>query len=396
MGKPLEGVKILDLTRVLAGPFSTMLLKELGAEIIKVEMPEKGDDSRGFGPFKNNKSVYFLSINHGKKSISVNMKSEQGKEIILDLVEKCDVVMENFSPGTMERLGFGYDVLKKRNPSIIYASTSGFGHTGPFAKRPSYDILAQAMGGVMSITGWPDSPPTRVGMSLGDINAALYTTIGVLGALYRKQMTGEGDRVDISMLDCQLSILENALIRYQVDGVSPEPIGNRHPTITPFQAFKAKDRYFVLGVGNEDVWHRLCISLNKEEWTKDPRFEKNMKRTQNLLELTSLLDEIFIEKNASEWVSLFESHNVPCSLINKVEDLFEHEQIKSRNMLVNVTDSDIGEVTIAGNAIKMDSIPEEKIKKPAPEIGEHNYEILERFLGYNKDKIDSLKEIGVL
>ncbi len=257
MPKPLEQLKVLDLTRVLAGPYCTMLLRELGAEIIKVEMPETGDDARHYGPFKANKSVYFLSINRGKESISINLKTEQGKQIIRELVQKIDVLVENFRPGTMEKLGLGYDLLKEINPRLIYAASSGFGHTGPEAKKPAYDMLVQAMGGMISITGWPDSPPTRVGMSIGDITASLFTAIGICSALYQRERTGEGQKIDIGMLDCQVAILENAIVRYQVDGVPPQPLGNRHPTITPFQAFKAKDDYIIIPVGNNNLWQIL-------------------------------------------------------------------------------------------------------------------------------------------
>jgi len=254
MSKPLENIKVLDLTRVLAGPFCTMILNDLGAYVLKVELPGTGDDARAFGPFKNEQSLYFVSINRGKDSISLNLKSEKGKNILKELVKKFDIIIENYRPGTMEKLGLGYDELKKINPKIIYAASSGFGHTGPDSQKPAYDILAQAMGGVMSITGWPDSQPTRVGMSLGDITASLYTAIGINAALYQRMITGEGQKIDVSMLDCQVSILENALARFQVDGKSPEPIGNRHPTITPFQAFKAKDNYFVIAIGNDSLW----------------------------------------------------------------------------------------------------------------------------------------------
>ena len=244
--KPLSNIKVLDLTRVLAGPFCTMILSDLGAEVIKVEIPVKGDDSRHFGPFLNEKSLYFVSINRAKKSISLNLKSKKGKEILRELVKQVDVIVENFRPGTMEKLSIGYESLKKLNPRLIYAASSGFGHTGPDSKKPAYDILAQAAGGIMSITGWPDSSPTRVGMSLGDITASLYTAIGISTALYQREITGKGQKIDVAMLDCQVSILENALSRYQVEKKSPEPLGNRHPTITPFQAYKAKDKYFVM------------------------------------------------------------------------------------------------------------------------------------------------------
>ena len=290
MPKPLENIKVLDLTRVLAGPFCTMILSDLGAEVIKVEIPEKGDDSRHFGPFKNGNSLYFLSVNRGKKSISLNLKSEKGKKIFMDLIKDFDIVIENYRPGTMEKLGIGYETIKKINPKIIYAAASGFGHTGPDSRKPAYDILAQAMGGLMSITGWLDTPPTRVGMSIGDITASLFTAIGIAAALFHREKTGKGQKIDVSMLDSQVAILENALVRYQVSGNSPQPVGNQHPTITPFQAFKAKDSYFIIAAGNEQLWKKLCIALESEELIEDDRFSNNQKRTENKIELIKIME----------------------------------------------------------------------------------------------------------
>ncbi|HBF87999.1 MAG TPA: carnitine dehydratase [Bacteroidales bacterium] len=394
--KPLENIKILDLTRVLAGPFSTMILSDLGAEVVKIEVPLTGDDSRAFGPFKNNKSMYFLSINRGKKSVSINLKSEKGKKILLDLVEKFDVIIENFKPGTMEKLGLGYDVIKEINPKIIYAASSGFGHTGPDSKKPAYDILVQAMGGVMSITGWPDSPPTRVGMSLGDITASFYTGLGILAALYQRTITGLGQKIDVAMLDCQLSILENALLRFQVDGVPPKPIGNRHPTITPFQAFQAKDNYFVIGVGNDSIFVKLCHAISREDLLLDERFKTNSSRTKYLTEIVNILNNVFLTKNVDEWMTILENAQVPCAPINTIDKVMENRQLKARNMIVEVEDKVIGKVKIAGNPIKMTSIPEQTTRKPAPEIGEHNIEILSSLLNMSEHEINKLKEEGVL
>jgi len=396
MSKPLENIKILDLTRVLAGPFCTMILSDLGAEVIKVETPKIGDDSRYFGPFKNNKSLYFISINRDKKSISLNLKTEKGKNILLELVKKVDVVTENYRPGTMEKLGIGYDVLSKINPRLIYAASSGFGHTGPYSKKPAYDILVQAMGGIMSITGWPNNPPTRVGMSIGDITAALFTAIGVTTALYHREITGLGQKVDVSMLDCQLAILENAMTRFQVDGVAPEPIGNRHPTITPFQAFKGKDDYFVIGIGNDSLWAELCEVIDRKDLINNEKFNTNLNRTKNINELVKILDEIFSKKTASEWISILENAGLPCSHINKIDKVMSNPQILARNMIVEVEDKDVGKINIAGNSIKMSSFPDEPKRNPAPEIGEHNSLIFKDMLGLSDDEINQLKNEGVI
>jgi len=396
MSKPLSNVKVLDLTRVLAGPFCTMILNDLGADIVKVEVPNCGDDSRSFGPFKNNQSLYFVSINRGKKSISLNLKSEKGKNILLNLIKQFDVIIENYKPGTMEKLGLGYDVLKEINPQIIYAAASGFGHTGPDSKKPAYDILAQAMGGIISITGWPDSAPTRVGMSLGDITASLYTAIGINAALYYRAISGEGQKVDVSMLDCQVSILENALTRYQVDNKPPKPIGNRHPTITPFQAFKAKDEYFVIAVGNDNLWAKFCNAVGMTDLITDQRFSTNGNRTKNISELIPIIDNILIKKNASEWIEILNNAEVPVSPINTIDKVMQNRQVNSRNMIVEVEDKKAGKIKIAGNPIKMTTIIEEPTRNPAPEIGEHNYEIYAELLNLSKAEIDNLKLEGVI
>lgn len=396
MPKPLEQLKVLDLTRVLAGPYCTMLLRELGAEIIKVEMPETGDDARHYGPFKANKSVYFLSINRGKESISINLKTEQGKQIIRELVQKIDVLVENFRPGTMEKLGLGYDLLKEINPRLIYAASSGFGHTGPEAKKPAYDMLVQAMGGMISITGWPDSPPTRVGMSIGDITASLFTAIGICSALYQRERTGEGQKIDIGMLDCQVAILENAIVRYQVDGVPPQPLGNRHPTITPFQAFRAKDDYIIIPVGNNNLWQIFCQAIGREELIEHEKFATNKLRTEHLEELIPLLEAEIGQKTVAEWSEIFEQASFPCSPINTIDKVMTNRQLLARNMFVQVEDKEIGSVKIVGNPIKMTSIEEETTRPPAPEIGEHTDNILTTFLGYTDEQITRLREEGVI
>jgi len=396
MSKPLENVVVLDLSRVLAGPFCTMLLNDLGAEVVKVEIPNTGDDSRQFGPFRNGKSLYFMSINREKKSISLNLKTQKGKEILLKLVEKADVLVENFRPGTMEKLGIGWDKLKEINPRLIYASSSGFGHTGPYSNKPSYDILAQAMGGIMSITGWANSKPTRVGMSIGDITASLFTAIGITSALYHRTITGKGQKIDISMLDCQLAILENAMLRYQVDGVAPQPIGNRHPTITPFQAFKAKDDYFVIGIGNDNLWIKMCNVIGASNLTEDDRFTGNEDRTNNIDVLIPILDNIFASKTVAEWCEIFENAGIPHSPINTIDKVMENPQLKARNMLVEVSSEQTGKVIIAGNPIKMTSIPELPTKGLIPEIGQHNFEIYSKWLGLSDEEIKKLKEENVI
>lgn len=397
MSKPLEGIRVLDLTRVLAGPFCTMILSDLGAEVVKVEMPVKGDDSRAFGPFIGKRSLYFVSINRGKKSISLNLKNPKGKQILLDMVQHFDVIIENFRGGTMERLGLGYEVLKEINPRLIYAASSGFGHSGPYSSLPAYDILVQAMGGVMSITGWKGTAPTRVGMSLGDITASLFAAIGVTSALYSREKTGCGQKIDIAMLDCQVAILENAMLRLQAEGKSPEPIGNRHPTISPFQAYKAGDgEYFVIGIGNDSLWEKLCEVTGRADLSDDKMFETNKLRTEFLAELNAVLEPMFLTRTAEEWLALFAGSGIPSAPINDIQQVMENPQVKARNMIVEVEDKHIGTFKIAGNPIKMESIAESETRLPAPEIGEHNQQIYGDLLGLTKAELEGLKREGVI
>lgn len=396
MSLPLSGIRVLDLTRVLAGPFCTMILSDLGAEVIKVEIPGSGDDSRAFGPFLHNRSLYFLSINRAKKSVSLNLKSPRGKEILKDLVKHCDILVENYRPGTMEKLGLGYDVLKEINPRLIYAASTGFGHSGPDSHKPAYDILAQARGGIMSITGHPDCDPTRVGMSLGDITAALFTGIGINAALYHRTVTGLGQKIDVSMLDSQVAILENALVRYQAEGSSPEPLGNRHPTIAPFQAYRGNDAHFVIAVGNDNLWSSFCKALDHEALLNDLRFSTNRLRTDNIEELNQILIPIFATKSSHEWLKIMDAAGIPNAPINNVEEVMNDIQVLARNMIVEVEDNLAGTIKIAGNPIKMSSVPESPARGKVPEIGEHNYEIYTGLLGMSPENIAELKDAGVI
>lgn len=396
MSLPLSGIRVLDLTRVLAGPFCTMILSDLGAEVIKVEIPGSGDDSRAFGPFLHDRSLYFLSINRCKKSVSLNLKTPRGKEILTDLAARCDVLVENFRPGVMEKLGLGYDELAKVNPRLIYAASTGFGHTGPDSLKPAYDILAQARGGIMSITGYENMAPTRVGISLGDITASLFTAIGINAALFHREKTGRGQKIDVAMLDCQVAILENALARYQAEGDSPKPLGNRHPTITPFQAYHATDGWFVIAVGNDSLWNAFCLTLNLPDLVSDKRFATNRLRTENIAALNAILEPIFATKTASEWLRVMENAGIPSAPINDIHAVMNDIQVLARNMIVEVDDPQAGKVKIAGNPIKMSSVPESPIRGYVPQIGEHNEEILCGLLGISTHDLAMLKREGVV
>lgn len=378
--KPLKDIVVLDLTRVLVGPYCTMILADLGAEVIKVERPNVGDDSRAFGPFINGKSAYFISLNRGKKSIVLDLKAEKDLLIFKELVKKVDVLTENFRPGTMERLGLGFDELIKLNPRLIYAAASGFGHTGPDSKKAAYDLIVQAAGGIMSITGQPDGLPTRVGASIGDITAGLFTVIGICSALYQREQTGKGQKIDVAMLDSQVAILENAIARYMVTKIPPKPLGTRHPSITPFEAFEALDDWVIIALGNDLLWAKFCQTVGRPELIADPDFMTNAKRTENHAKLKPIMDEIIKRKTAAEWIEDLEKAEIPVGPINTVDKLVSHPQIKARNMLVEVEDSVAGKVLMAGNPIKMSSFADETKRLAAPELGEHTRQIIERFL----------------
>ncbi len=390
----LKGVKVLDLTRVLSGPYCTMILGDLGAEIIKIERPENGDDSRHFGPFYKGESAYFKSINRNKKSITVDLKTDNGKEIIKNLIKKTDVIVENFRPGAMDRLGLSCDEVSKINPHIIYGSVSGFGHSGPYSEKPAYDAVVQAMGGIMSITGQKDGEPTRVGSSIGDITAGLYCAIGILSALYNREKTGEGNRVDISMLDCQLSLLENAVARYSLTGQSPEPIGNRHSSIVPFETLKTKDSTIMIAVGNDRLWEKFTSLINNEKLKKE-KFETNDLRNKNYEEVKNILVPIFKEKTTDEWVGILDKKDIPNSPINKIEDVVKNQQILARNMINKEKLDDEKELYVVNSPLKFGKGKDFEYSK-APELGEDTDEVMLKEIGLTKEEIKELKEKNII
>lgn len=395
MKQALENIKVIDLTRVLAGPYATMILGDLGAEIIKVEMPNKGDDSRAFGPYVNNESAYFMSLNRNKRSITINLKSEKGKEIFLELVKKADVLVENFRPGTMEKLGLGYDYLSTINPKLIYAASSGYGHTGPYSKRAAYDAVVQAMSGLMSITGQKDGKPTRVGTSIADITAGLFTAIGILAALNSRNVTGKGQKVDVAMLDAQVAILENAISRYVVTGQVPKPGGNRHPSIVPFEPFETKNGEVVVAAGNDVLWAKFCKVIGKEDLIDDERFKTNPLRNQNYDELRPLIAKEMVKKTTEEWLELLEKAGVPNGPINTIDKVLQDPQVLAREMIVEVEHPAAGKLKVPGVPIKFSDTPG-SIRIPAPLLGQHTEEILKEMLGYDDEKIKSLRDSNAL
>lgn len=376
MTAPLEGYTILDLTHVLAGPFCTMTLADMGAQVIKVEPPSGGDDTRTYPPFKDGKSAYFAAINHGKKSIALNLKQEADREIFEDLLPRADVIVENFRPGVMERLGYGWADLHAAYPHLVYGAVSGFGHTGPDAKRPAYDMVVQARGGVMSITGEKDRDPVRVGASVGDIVAGMYLAQGILAALLDRERTGMGRKIDVSMLDSQLAILEHAIAITSVTGKPPLPSGARHPSITPFETFHASDGLFVIAAGNDRLFEKLCIALNLP-LADDSRFATNPERCRNARLLKRLIEAVTLDNTRAYWISRLSAAGIPTGPIQTVDQVFKDPQIVARNMLVDVLDRNgRAAYKAAGNPIKMTDSPDPTTRGPAPDLDGNRGEIL--------------------
>lgn len=381
MSGPLSGVTIVDLTRVLAGPYCTMMLAEQGARVIKVETPGKGDDAREYGPFVNGKSAYFISVNRGKESIALDLKKPEDREIFEKLLAKADVVVENFRPGTMEKLGYGWDELHARYPRLIYAACSGFGHTGPHAMRPAYDMVVQAMGGIMSITGQPGGEPTRVGMSIGDVAAGLYTTIGITTALFDRATTGTARKVDVAMLDCQVALMENAVVRYSATGEIPGPLGGRHPSITPFQVFPTADGHIIVAGGNDVMYRRFCELIGRADLGDNPLFQTNRLRNEHHDALEAEIQAELAKRGTAEWLEMFDAAGVPASGINNVEQLLRHPQIGPRNMVVSVEDPTAGSLKVSGNPVKLSDVADPPTRRSAPDVDQDRQAILRELAG---------------
>ena len=379
MNGPLKDLLVVDLTRVLVGPYCTMILSDLGARVIKIEAPEIGDDSRGFGPFIDDYSAYFMSLNRGKESIALNLKNEDDKKIFEKILAKADILVENFKPGTLEKWGFGWNEVSKKYPRLIYASASGFGQTGPLKELPAYDMVVQGMGGLMSVTGHPNSEPTRVGTSIGDITAGLFTAIGINAALYDRQKTGKGTFIDVSMLDCQIAILENAIARYLSKNEIPEPMGSRHPSIAPFEAFKTKDSFLIIAAGNDKLFKSLCEVLEIPNIATDEMYKTNSLRSQNIDKLKLIIEDKLQHKNTDEWIKVMENLKIPCGPIFNIKQAVENPQIKERNMIVKSFHKKIGEFKSAGNPIKMSTYKDEKTRGDIPDLDEHRDKILKEF-----------------
>ena len=381
MAGPLSEVTVVDLTRVLAGPYCTMVLADLGARVIKVEVPESGDDARHFGPFLGGRSAYFMSINRGKKSIALDLKNDKDRHVFEALLARADVLVENFRAGAMDRLCYDWESLHARFPRLIYAAVSGFGRTGPYAGRPAYDMVVQAMGGIMSLTGHAGGLPVRVGTSIGDITAGLFCTIGICAALHHRASTGFGQLVDVGMLDGQVAILENAVARYAATGEAPEPLGSRHPSITPFDAFAAADTHIVIAAGNDALFERLCEVLNRSDLPANPLFRQNDLRTTNHAALKHELESVLRTRSAADWLAALEDAGIPCGPINTVDRTLTDPQVGARTMVVTAEDAAAGPVIMAGNPIKMPTFEDPPTRAPAP--------------GLDADRAQILAELGI-
>lgn len=395
--QPLSGVRVLDLSRVLAGPFCTMNLADLGAEVVKLELPGRGDDSRGYPPMipGTADSGYFYSVNRGKRSVTLDLHREEGAAIFLELARQADVVVENFAPGTMDRFGTGYAALSAANPRIILCSISGFGQSGPMSGAPAYDIVAQALGGTMSITGAPGGEPLRCGVSIGDLVAALYGVVAIMAALRVRERTGRGQHLDIAMLDCQVAFLEDALARYSASGLIPGPLGTRHPSITPFQQFRAADAFFVLGAGNESLWRRLCDAIGLGALKQDPRFETNADRTRNHAELEALLNAHFARTSRAHWLERLAAAGVPAAPVANLEEVSNNPQLAARNMILHAAHPNFDGLLVPGSPVKSvgsDAPP----NTYAPQLGEHTDEVLGALLGYDSARLSELRRAGII
>lgn len=393
----LEDVVVIDMTRVLAGPYCTMMLGDLGADVIKIEEPRQGDDTRGWGPpfTAAGESAYFLSANRNKRSLTLNLKDPQGLALLRRLIASGDVLVENFRAGTLEAWGLDYDTLQRLRPGLIVCSITGYGQTGPYRERPGYDFMVQAMGGFMSVTGPEEGEPYRAGIAIADLAAGMFATSAILAALYARQRTGQGQRIDISLLDSQVALLSYVASNYLVSGEPPRRYGNGHPNIVPYQAFRASDGFFAFAAGNDGQWRKFCQAVDRAGWAEDPRFATNGDRVGNRRELLPLLSDLFASRPARAWMELCESIGIPSAPINTVDQVFEDPQVKARGMRQSAQHPSAGEVPLVGSPLCIPTSPVQ-IRRAPPRLGEHTVDILSGRLGCTKGEIEGWREAGVV
>ena len=370
---PLAGILVVDLTRVLAGPFCTQVLADLGARVIKVEAPGRGDDARQIGPFVDATSAYFLSLNRGKQSLALDLHGAPDRRVFERLLERADVLAENFRPGVMHRLGYGWEELEHKHPRLVMASISGFGQTGPYAQRPAYDVIAQAMGGIMSLTGHPGGGPTRVGTSTGDITAGLFAAIGILAALAARERSGRGSRVDVSMLDAQVATLENAIVRHLTTGELPGPLGTKHPSIAPFQALATRDGFIAVAAGNDALFAKLCRAVERPELAQEPDFASNELRTRHVEVLAQRLEQALAAHGSARWLETLQAAGIPCGPVNDIAQVIADPQVAARNMLIGIEGMAL---RVAGNPIKLSGFPDPALRAAAPGLDADRAQIL--------------------
>ncbi len=393
--KPLDGIRVVDLSRVLAGPYCSLLLADMGAEVVKVEEPGRGDDTRAWPPFQGGEATYFMSVNRGKKSLTLNMKHAEGTAILRRLLEGADVLLENFRPGTLERLGFGYGAVHGVNPRLVYCSISGFGESGPEAGRPGYDLIVQGESGIMDITGFPDGPPVKVGNSIADLAAGTMAAHGIVLALFARERTGQGQKVEIAMVEVMAALLTYHGQAYFATGKSPRRRGNQHPSIVPYEVFEAADGYLTVGVANNSLWTRFCQALERPDLTTDPRFDTEARRVENRDVLIPLLAVVFATASVAHWLERLGQAGVPAGKIKEVGEVLESEHLRARGAVVSVAHPTAGPMRMVGPPIRLSGTPAEAAA-PAPLLGEHTDEILGKLLGCSTDAIAQLRATGAI
>ena len=394
MPQPLENIKVIDLTRTLAGPFCTQNLADMGADVVKIEEPNDGDETRKWPPIWNGESTQFLSFNRNKRSLSVNLKSDEGLAIVKKLAAGADIMIESFRAGTLARFGLGYDDIKAVNPDIIYCTISGYGRTGPMASKPGYDLIIQAYSGLMHLTGEPDGAPQRVGFSLVDLFTGMLAFGSIVTALYHRDQTGEGQLIDAALLDGQVAAMSYHATGYIGTGVEPHRLGSGHPSLVPYQSFPASDGYFILGVANPNLWERFCHAIGHPELKDDPKFATNPDRVAHRAEMIDLLNGIFATNTVAHWVKVIDDAGVPVGPINKTSDVVADAQVKARDMFLPIDHPNVPDLRVPNSPIKLQATPA-RLRRPPPLLGQHNDEVLAE-LGYAAADIAVLKNAGVI